>query len=46
MHQFQCADGSDGKDNKEELIKVEAMSTNVSDSSRDEDVSNDFIIII
>ena len=44
--QFWCAYGSDSEENKEELIKVEAMSINVYVSSCDEDISSiDFIII-
>ena len=38
MLQFRCADGSDSDEDKEELIKVEAMSSNVSDISGYEDV--------
>ena len=33
MLQFWCADGSESEGDKEELIKVEAMSINFSDSS-------------
>ena len=46
MLQFLCADGSDSEEDKEELIEVEAVSINVSDSSSDKDVSRvDFKII-
>ena len=44
--QFSRVDGYDSEEDKEELIKVEAVSINVSDSSSDKDVSRiDFIII-
>ena len=37
MLQFWCAGGSDSEKDKEELIEVEAMTINVSDSSGDEE---------
>ena len=35
MLQFQCADGSDSEEDEEDLIEVETMPINVSDSSDD-----------
>ena len=46
MIQFQSADGSGSEEDKQELIKVEAMSINISDSSGNEDVSRVDILII
>ena len=46
MLQFLCVDGSDSEEYKEEWIKVEAMSINVSDSSDDVYVSRVAFMII
>ena len=44
--QFWFADGSESEEDKEELIKVEAISINVSGSSGNEDDSRTALVII
>ena len=46
MIQFLCGDGSDSDKDKEEMIEVEAIQINVSDSSGDEYFPRLYLIII
>ena len=46
MLQFWCEDGSYSEEDKEELVKVEAMSISVYDSSVDADVSRVYLMVV
>ena len=46
IFQFWCANGFDSEKDKEELIKVESNSINVSERNGDEDIAGVYYIIL